>query len=53
MIVMGTASNPKRSASSTKEYHCNLCGRIFDSDETLNSHKRMDQDWDYLFLKAL
>ena len=35
------ASNPKRS-SSPKEYRCNLCGRIFDSDETLNSHKRMD-----------
>ena len=37
---MGTASNPKR--SSTKEYRCNLRGRIFDSAETLNSHKRMD-----------
>ena len=35
------ASNPKRS-SSPKEYRCNLCGRIFDSAETLNSHKRMD-----------
>jgi hypothetical protein len=41
MIVMGTASNAKRSAS-PKEYRCNLCGRIFDSAETLNSHKRMD-----------
>jgi hypothetical protein len=40
--MTAAASNPKRSASSTKEYHCNLCGRIFDSDETLNSHKRMD-----------
>ncbi len=39
---MGTASNPKRSASSTKEHCCNLCGRIFDSAETLDSHKRMD-----------
>lgn len=35
------APNPKRSSSSRKEYRCNLCGRIFDSDETLNSHKRM------------
>ena len=35
------ASNPKRSAF-TKEYHCNLCGRIFESDETLDSYKRMD-----------
>ena len=38
---MATASNPKRSPPS-KEYRCNLCGRIFDSSETLNSHKRMD-----------
>ena len=36
---MATASNPKR--PSPKEYRCNLCGRIFDSSETLNSHKRM------------
>ena len=36
---MATASNPKRSV---KEYRCGICGRIFDSDETLNSHKRMD-----------
>ncbi len=33
------ASNPK---SSTKEHRCYVCGRIFDSSETLNSHKRMD-----------
>jgi rubredoxin len=38
--MTAAASNPNR--SSTKEYRCNLCGRIFDSDETLNSHKRMD-----------
>jgi hypothetical protein len=37
---MTTASNPKRSSS--KEYRCSICGRIFDSDETLNSHKSMD-----------
>jgi rubredoxin len=37
---MTTASNPKRSCS--KEYRCSVCGRIFDSDETLNSHKKMD-----------
>ena len=37
---MGTASNPKR--SSTKEHRCSICGRIFDSAETLDSHKRMD-----------
>jgi hypothetical protein len=40
MIVMGTASNPKR--SSTKEHRCDICGRIFESAETLNSDKRMD-----------
>jgi hypothetical protein len=39
---MTTASNPKRSPSSSKEYRCGICGRIFDSDEILNSHKRMD-----------
>ena len=38
---MGTASNPKRSAF-TKEHCCSICGRIFDSAETLDSHKRMD-----------
>jgi len=38
---MATASNPKRSPTS-KEHRCNLCGRVFDSDETLNSHKKMD-----------
>ena len=37
---MATASNPK--PSSSKEYRCDICGRIFDSAETLNSHKRMD-----------
>jgi hypothetical protein len=36
---MATASNPKRSV---KEHRCSICGRIFDSAETLNSHKRMD-----------
>ena len=36
--MTAAASKPKRSASS-KEYRCNLCGRIFDSDETLNSNK--------------
>jgi hypothetical protein len=39
--MAAAASKPKRSASS-KEYRCNLCGRIFDSAETLNSHKRID-----------
>lgn len=36
---MTAASNPKRSV---KEYCCSVCGRIFDSAEALNSHKRMD-----------
>ena len=36
---MATASNPKRSV---KEYRCSICGRIFDSAETLDSHKKMD-----------
>jgi rubredoxin len=33
------APNPQ---GSVKEYRCSVCGRIFDSAETLNSHKRMD-----------
>jgi hypothetical protein len=37
---MATASNPKR--STTKEHRCSIIGRIFDSAETLNSHKKMD-----------
>jgi hypothetical protein len=36
---MAMASNPKRSV---KEYRCGICGRIFDTDEILNSQKRMD-----------
>jgi uncharacterized Zn-finger protein len=39
---MATASNPKRSPSSPKEYRCNICSKVFDSAETLNSHKRID-----------
>jgi len=37
---MATASSPKR--STTKEHRCSIIGRIFDSAETLNSHKKMD-----------
>ncbi|HZA06290.1 MAG TPA: C2H2-type zinc finger protein [Nitrososphaeraceae archaeon] len=42
---MAAASNSKTSSSSSapsKEYRCTICGRIFDSAETLSSHKRMD-----------
>jgi hypothetical protein len=39
---MAAASNLKRSSSSPKEHRCSICGRIFDSSETLNSYKRMD-----------
>jgi Zinc finger, C2H2 type len=38
---MTLASNPKRSTDS-REYRCSKCGKVFDSIETLNSHKRMD-----------
>lgn len=34
-----SASNPKRSV---KEYRCSVCGKVFDSTETLDSYKRMD-----------
>jgi hypothetical protein len=36
---MATASSPKRS---TKEYRCSICGKVFDSTETLNSHTSME-----------
>ena len=39
--MAAAASNLKRSAF-TKECRCSICGRIFDSAEILNSHKRMD-----------
>jgi hypothetical protein len=41
---MTLASNPKRSSAtdSSGEWRCSICGRIFDSKETLNSHKRLD-----------
>ena len=40
---MTVASKPKRSSdASPKEYRCSICGRVFDSMETWNSHKRMD-----------
>jgi hypothetical protein len=37
---MAAASNRKR--SSVKEYRCSTCGKVFDSAETLNSHKGME-----------
>jgi hypothetical protein len=37
---MATASN--RRHSPPKEHLCSICGRTFDSIETLNSHKRME-----------
>ena len=37
---MATASNLKGSPS--KEYRCTICGKVFDSDETLNSHMSME-----------
>jgi hypothetical protein len=41
---MATASNTQRSSPSSalKEYRCSMCGKVFDSMETLNSHKRID-----------
>jgi hypothetical protein len=38
---MATASTPKRPPPS-EEHRCSLCGKVFDSIETLNSHKKMD-----------
>jgi len=36
---MATASNRK---GSVKEYRCSMCGKAFDSAETLNSHINME-----------
>jgi C2H2 type zinc finger protein len=36
---MAATSNRK---SSVKEYRCNMCGKAFDSAETLNSHISME-----------
>jgi hypothetical protein len=36
---MATASNRK---SSAKEYRCSICGKAFDTTETLNSHISME-----------
>jgi hypothetical protein len=41
-IIMATASNCKRSSSPLKEYRCTICGKAFDSAETLNSHVSME-----------
>jgi hypothetical protein len=39
---MTTASSSRRSPSSPREYRCSICGKVFDSAETLDSHKRID-----------
>ena len=36
---MAAASNRK---SSAKEYRCSICGKAFDSSESLNSHISME-----------
>ncbi|MFL6456367.1 MAG: C2H2-type zinc finger protein [Nitrososphaeraceae archaeon] len=36
---MAAASNRKRSAA---KYRCSICGKAFDSAETLNSHISME-----------
>ena len=36
---MAAASNRK---SPAKEYRCSICGKAFDSSETLNSHISME-----------
>jgi hypothetical protein len=28
--------------SSPKQYQCNICGKVFDNIEILNSHKKME-----------
>jgi C2H2-type zinc finger protein len=38
---MAMASN-RRNSPPSKEHRCSICGRTFDSIDTLNSHKRME-----------
>jgi ribosomal protein L34E len=38
---MATASN-RRNSPPSKEHRCSICGRTFDSIETLNSHKTVE-----------
>jgi hypothetical protein len=42
---MATDSNLKRS-SCLREYRCTICSKIFDSGETLNSHKTIEHSQD-------
>jgi hypothetical protein len=41
MVATASSQNPR---SSPKQNGCDICGRIFDSIETLNSHKRMEHN---------
>ncbi len=42
MAMAAAVSNARRS-SALKEYRCSICSKIFDSAETLDSHKRIDR----------
>jgi uncharacterized Zn-finger protein len=37
-----SASVSSNTAKSTKQYVCNVCGKPFDSAETLSSHQRFE-----------
>ena len=39
---MGAASSSSSTSRPTKQYRCDICGKTFDSPDTLNSHKRLD-----------
>ena len=41
MAMAASASNTQHS-SALKEYRFSICGKLFDSAETLESHKRID-----------
>ena len=40
-MPMGAASSSSTDRP-TKQYRCDICGKAFDSPDTLNSHKRLD-----------
>jgi hypothetical protein len=40
MVATSSFTNPR----SSKQNRCDICGRVFDSIETLNAHKRIEHN---------
>jgi uncharacterized Zn-finger protein len=39
---MPEAASPSSTSRPTKQYQCSICGKSFDSAETLDSHQRFE-----------